>query len=188
MIKSNMLHRSCVIYVGLYAIYVCNWNWKLKQDHFLIKHWSKHTDHCPAPVGLEEYSAHDRRAATLVQRTPVTWQEWGLWVQQLGWWEVDDRINPLADHVATYAKTEIQCIDINDALMFSIHGWAQHNVNVGTLIWIDRLRHALCIQFSTLTYNICIYTWKICYNLHFQKFLCVLHAAPVFEAIHHTSA
>ena len=30
-------------------------------------------------VGLEEYSAHDWRAATSVQRAPVTWREWGLW-------------------------------------------------------------------------------------------------------------
>ena len=30
-------------------------------------------------VGLEEYSAHDWRGATSVQRTPVTWREWGLW-------------------------------------------------------------------------------------------------------------
>ena len=30
-------------------------------------------------VGLEEYSAHDWRAATSVQRAPVTWHEWGLW-------------------------------------------------------------------------------------------------------------
>ena len=29
-------------------------------------------------VGLEEYSAHDWRAATSVQRAPVTWREWGL--------------------------------------------------------------------------------------------------------------
>ena len=33
-------------------------------------------------VGLEEYSAHDWRAATSVQRAPVTWREWGLWWQQ----------------------------------------------------------------------------------------------------------
>ena len=26
-----------------------------------------------------EYSAHDWRAATSVQRAPVTWREWGLW-------------------------------------------------------------------------------------------------------------
>ena len=33
-------------------------------------------------VGLEEYSAHDWRAATSVQRAPVTWRQWGLcsWV------------------------------------------------------------------------------------------------------------
>ena len=30
-------------------------------------------------VGLEVYSAHDWRAATSVQRAPVTWREWGLW-------------------------------------------------------------------------------------------------------------
>ena len=30
-------------------------------------------------VGLEEYSAYDWRAATSVQRAPVTWREWGLW-------------------------------------------------------------------------------------------------------------
>ena len=30
-------------------------------------------------VGLEEYSAHDWRAATLVQGAPVTWRRWGLW-------------------------------------------------------------------------------------------------------------
>ena len=29
-------------------------------------------------VGLEEYSAHDRRTATSVQHAPVTWREWGL--------------------------------------------------------------------------------------------------------------
>ena len=34
-------------------------------------------------VGLEEYSAHDWRAATSVQRAPVTWREWGLWVRLL---------------------------------------------------------------------------------------------------------
>ena len=35
----------------------------------------------PAPMNtpLEEYSAHDWRAATSVQRAPVTWREWGLW-------------------------------------------------------------------------------------------------------------
>ena len=32
-------------------------------------------------VGLEEYSAHDWRAATSVQRAPVTWREWGLWTR-----------------------------------------------------------------------------------------------------------
>ena len=31
-------------------------------------------------VGLEEYSARDWRAATSVQRAPVTWRKWGLWV------------------------------------------------------------------------------------------------------------
>ena len=30
-------------------------------------------------VGLEEYSAHDWRAATSVHRAPVTWRKWGLW-------------------------------------------------------------------------------------------------------------
>ena len=30
-------------------------------------------------VGLEVYSAHDWRAATSLQRAPVTWREWGLW-------------------------------------------------------------------------------------------------------------
>ena len=29
-------------------------------------------------VGLEEYSTHDWRTATSVQRAPVTWREWGL--------------------------------------------------------------------------------------------------------------
>ena len=33
-------------------------------------------------VGLEVYSAHDWRAATSVQRAPVTWREWGLWSLQ----------------------------------------------------------------------------------------------------------
>ena len=42
-------------------------------------------------VGLEKYSAHDWRAATSVQRAPVTWREWGLWVGgQKGWWLVPD--------------------------------------------------------------------------------------------------
>ena len=34
-------------------------------------------------VGLEVYSAHDWRAATSVQRAPVTWREWGLWSWEL---------------------------------------------------------------------------------------------------------
>ena len=34
-------------------------------------------------VGLEKYSAHDWRAATSVQRAPVTWREWGLCSQSL---------------------------------------------------------------------------------------------------------
>ena len=34
-------------------------------------------------VGLEKYSAHDWRAATSVQRAPVTWREWGLWSREL---------------------------------------------------------------------------------------------------------
>ena len=29
---------------------------------------------------FEEYSAHDWRGATSVQRAPVTWREWGLWI------------------------------------------------------------------------------------------------------------
>ena len=38
-------------------------------------------------VGLEEYSSHDWRAATSVQRVPVTWRGWGLWSKQSwGWW------------------------------------------------------------------------------------------------------
>ena len=32
-------------------------------------------------VGLDEYSAHDLHAATSVQRAPIAWQEWGLWLQ-----------------------------------------------------------------------------------------------------------
>ena len=48
--------------VGLYAICVCNWNWKSTQDHFPIEHWSQRSHHCSAPV--VEYSAHDWRAAT----------------------------------------------------------------------------------------------------------------------------
>ena len=57
-----------------------NWNWKSTQDHYLIKRWSQRTHRCSAPVvGLEDYSAHDCRAATPVQRAPVTWREWGLW-------------------------------------------------------------------------------------------------------------
>ena len=35
-------------------------------------------------VGLEVYSAHDWRAATSVQRAPVTWREWGLWFKPWG--------------------------------------------------------------------------------------------------------
>ena len=34
-------------------------------------------------VDLEEYPAHDWRAATSVQRAPVTWREWGLWAEVL---------------------------------------------------------------------------------------------------------
>ena len=34
------------MYVGLYAIYVWNWDWKLTQDHSLIKHWSQRTLRC----------------------------------------------------------------------------------------------------------------------------------------------
>ena len=45
------------MYVGLYAICVWNWNWRLTQHHFLMKHWSQRTHRCSAPVlGLEEYS------------------------------------------------------------------------------------------------------------------------------------
>ena len=55
--KSNKKHRSCVMYVALYAICVWNWNWWLTQDHFLIKHWNQCTHRCSAPVvGLEGYS------------------------------------------------------------------------------------------------------------------------------------
>ena len=58
--KDNMQQRSYVMYVSLYVICVWNWNWKLIQDHFLIKHLSQRTHRCYAPVaGLEEYSAHD---------------------------------------------------------------------------------------------------------------------------------
>ena len=57
-----LCHVSCMW--GLYATCVCNRNWELTQDHFLIKHWSQRTGHCSASVvGLEEYSARDRRAA-----------------------------------------------------------------------------------------------------------------------------
>ena len=38
------------MYVGSYAICVFNWNWLLTQDHFLITHWSQHTDHWSARV------------------------------------------------------------------------------------------------------------------------------------------
>ena len=34
-------------------------------------------------VGLEEYSAHDWRATTSVQRAPATRREWGLWFFEL---------------------------------------------------------------------------------------------------------
>ena len=56
-INSNKYHRSCVMYVGLYAIWAWNWNWWLTQDHFLIKHWNQLTHRCSVPiVGIEGYS------------------------------------------------------------------------------------------------------------------------------------
>ena len=68
------------MYISLCAIRSWNWNWKLTQDHFLIEHWIKRPHRCSARVvGLEEYWAHDWRAATSVQRSPVTWCEWSLW-------------------------------------------------------------------------------------------------------------
>ena len=52
--KNNMWHGSCVRYMGSYAIRLWNWNWKLTQDHFLIKLWIQSTHRCSAPVfGLE---------------------------------------------------------------------------------------------------------------------------------------
>ena len=55
----------CHVCGFIYAICVCNLNWKLIQDHFLIKHWIQHTHRCSAPVvGLEEYSTHGWRAET----------------------------------------------------------------------------------------------------------------------------
>ena len=80
-IKSNMWHWSCVMCVG-FICYLCVQS-KLRintRSLFLIKHWSQRTGHCSAPVvGLEEYSAHDWRAASSVWRASVIWREWGLW-------------------------------------------------------------------------------------------------------------
>ena len=133
--KSDMWHRSCVMCVGLYAICMWNWNWKLTQDHALMKHWNKHTHRCSAPiVDLEEYSAHDWQAATSVQRTPVTWREWGLWswaivVQNACdwwrsghmqyWWEID--MQTIGDCVGT-GWQELKLVDdylakVRDLLM-----------------------------------------------------------------------
>ena len=64
LIKSNM---SFVMYVGLYAICVYNWNWKLTQHHFLIKHWSQRTD---------------RRSAAIVGLECI---QWG-WSTATAWW------------------------------------------------------------------------------------------------------
>ena len=54
-------------------------------------------------VGLEEYSAHDWRAVTSVQRAPVTWREWGMWwgVQVLLTWRpLVSLWRPLVSYVA----------------------------------------------------------------------------------------
>ena len=47
---------------------------KTKKKSFITHPWC-----LLSVVGLEDYSAHDWRAASSVQRAPVTWREWGLW-------------------------------------------------------------------------------------------------------------
>ena len=59
------------------AVHKCC-TFRLKQKNLFIAHpW-----HLLCVVGLEEYSAHDWRAATSVQGTPITWRQCGLcsWV------------------------------------------------------------------------------------------------------------
>ena len=83
-IKSNKQHKSCVMYVGLYAICVWNWNWWLTQDHFLIKHWSQRSHRCSAPVvGLEEYALRLVSRYSTARSETLIWREWGLWVNGL---------------------------------------------------------------------------------------------------------
>ena len=48
---------------------------------------------CPMNTLKEEYTAHDWRAATSVQRAPVTWREWGLW-KRLSWSECRLQVLP----------------------------------------------------------------------------------------------
>ena len=59
-----------VIWIGDYKLF---WNWNLSGSHVSIKHWIKCAYHRSARVfGLEEYLAHDQRAATSVQSAPDT--------------------------------------------------------------------------------------------------------------------
>ena len=58
---------------------------KINTRSLLIEHWIQRIHRCWAPVvGLEEYSAHDWRAATSLQRAPVTLREWGLCIKLSG--------------------------------------------------------------------------------------------------------
>ena len=57
-----------------------NWNWRLTEDYFLIKHWSQHTHRYSAPVvGLEEYSLGLVSRNSTLKSGTLTLCEWRLW-------------------------------------------------------------------------------------------------------------
>ena len=127
-------------------------------------------------VGLEEYSADDWRAATSVQRAPVTWREWGLWAReqdrsrnQLPWcpWTVRTKLQFL---LVLVRWTETKCLleinlDIKKTLKTTVE--PVYNETGKVLLKTHQFQHLL----DTIFTKLCLFSLSWAPVLRDAKFI-----------------
>ena len=87
------MHHLLVCYI----IKMVPYNGCSQKLHILLKMEKSFIAHpwcLQSVVGLEEYSAHDWRAATSVQHAPLTCWEWGLWIKLVMKGIMDCKLTP----------------------------------------------------------------------------------------------
>ena len=112
-------------------------------------------------VGLEVYSAHDWRAATSVQRAPVTWREWGLWMKRrtiqlsciIVW-----HVRQYAVRIIVYPTwhTYATILSIIYKFYMSVHQWCsryEYNMTISSHCGKERNNDVLFITILNCTSN-----------------------------------